>query len=420
MTHIPTKINYHQFILMVCKIAKPMQNKQIKQKISVGKIGSKDLVVRSQLNELSVAGQSTSEMLPKSQTSTLVSRDGEQKRVQGSRLTAIKTLVPMLGVEREPLMPTTPSRARRWIREGKATPFYNKGIFCVRLNVETGKAVQEIACGIDPGSKKEGFTVKSEAHTFLNIQADAVTWVKDAVEARRNMRRSRRFRKTPYRKNRTNRSRNGLTPSTKARWQWKLRLVMWLKSVYPISCFVVEDIKAKTKGRRKWDLLFSPLQVGKQWFYGELSSLGKVELKQGWEMAELRLQSGLKKTKKKMDTVFDAHCVDSWVLANWFVGGHIKPDNEKLLLVIPLRFHRRQLHYLKPQKNNLRPQYGGTLSLGFKRGTIIIHRRHGKVYVGGSSKGYLSIHSLKTGKRLTQKIKPLDCKFISYNSWRTV
>ena len=396
-----------------------MRNERVKRKTSVDKIGSKDLVVRSQLNELPVAGQGMSEMLPKSQTSTLVSRDGEQKREQGSRLTANQPCVPVLSVERRPLMPTTPSRARRWIKEGKATPFYSKGIFCVRLNVETGKQVQEVACGIDPGSKKEGFTVKSEAHTFLNIQADAVTWVKDAVEVRRNMRRARRFRKTPCRQNRMNRARGCLPPSTKARWQWKLRLAAWLSKVYPISCFVVEDIKAQTKGQRKWDRSFSPLEVGKNWFYCELDKLGKVELKQGWETAELRAQAELKKTKKKMDAVFAAHCVDSWVLANWFTGGHIKPDNEKLLLVTPLQFHRRQLHVLQPASGGVRRLYGGTRSLGLKRGSIVTHLKYGKTYVGGTSNGHISLHSLETGKRLTQSAKALDCNFVTHNTWRT-
>ena len=79
--------------------------------------------------------------------------------------------------------------ARRWIKSGKATPFWKRGIFCVRLNVEpSDRKVQEIVVGIDPGSKKEAITVKSELRTYLNIQADAVTWVKDAVEVRRNMR----------------------------------------------------------------------------------------------------------------------------------------------------------------------------------------------------------------------------------------
>jgi hypothetical protein len=99
--------------------------------------------------------------------------------------------VPVLDSENRPLMPTTPSRAKRWIKSGKATPFWKKGVFCVRLNIEPSNTHrQPIAVGIDPGSKREAFTVKSKAHTYLNIQTHAVDWVKDHVEIRRNMRRA--------------------------------------------------------------------------------------------------------------------------------------------------------------------------------------------------------------------------------------
>jgi hypothetical protein len=120
-----------------------------------------------------------------------------------------------------------------------------------------------------------------------------------------------------------------------------------------------------------------------------------------------------------MDAVFDAHCVDSWVLANWFTGGHIKPENEKLLLVTPLQFHRRQLHVLQPAKGGVRRLYGGTRSLGWKRGSVVTHPRYGKTYVGGTSSGRISLHAVKTGKRLAQNVKVLDCRFTAYNSWRT-
>jgi hypothetical protein len=81
------------------------------------------------------------------------------------------------------------------------------------------------------------------------------------------MRRARRFRKTPCRANRRNRARGGIPPSTEARWQWKLRLARWLAKLFPVSAFVVEDVKAVTRGKRRWDALFSPLQVGKEWLY---------------------------------------------------------------------------------------------------------------------------------------------------------
>lgn len=316
--------------------------------------------------------------------------------------------VPVVDMDNNPLMPTKPGRARRWIKEGKATPFWKRGVFCVRLNVPPSDTeLQDIAVGIDPGSKKEGYTVKSEAHTFLNLQADAVTWVKDAVEQRRNMRRGRRYRNTPCRQNRINRKRGGIPPSTKARWQWKLRIANWLTKMYPITKFVVEDIKARTReGVRRWNVSFSPLEVGKNWFYEELGKLADVSTLQGYETFELRENHGLKKSKKKLAEIFEAHCVDSWVLANWWTGGHVKPDNTDILCVSPLRFHRRQLHVMQFAKGGVRKNYGGTRSIGFTRGSIVNHTKHGLTYIGGTSKNRISLHSLETGKRICQNAKP--------------
>ncbi len=316
--------------------------------------------------------------------------------------------VPVVDKNQKPLMPTKPSRARRWIKSGKATPFWKKGIFCVRLNVEPSDNVLEaIAVGIDPGSKKEALSVKSESHTYLNIQCDAITWVKGAVKTRREMRRTRRNRKTPCRKPRFNRAKGGLAPSTKARWQWKLRLCQWLKSMFPITDFVVDDIAVTTKkGKRRWNVSFSPLEVGKKWFYSELEKLGNVHILKGYETKELRDRHGLSKNSNKLSNSFSTHCVDSWVLANWQVGGHAAPDNKEILFVVPLQFHRRQLHAFQPSKGGVRRAYGGTRSEGFKRGSYIKHPKYGVCYVGGTSKGRISLHSLLDGKRLCSLRSP--------------
>ena len=106
--------------------------------------------------------------------------------------------VPVVDQVQRPLLPTTLSRARRWIKSGKATAFWKGGLFCVRLNVApSAREGQPIAVGIDPGSKKEGLVVASAAHTYLNIQADAREGVKEAVKQKSRMRRARRGRKTP-------------------------------------------------------------------------------------------------------------------------------------------------------------------------------------------------------------------------------
>jgi hypothetical protein len=100
------------------------------------------------------------------------------------------------------------------------------------------------------------------------------------------------------------------------------------------------------------------------------------------------------------------------------VGGHIQPDNTPMLYLVPLRFHRRQLHRLQPEAGGIRKPYGGTLSLGFKRGSWVRHPAYGVVYIGGASAGRLSLHAMQTGKRLCQNAKPQDLKLLCTASWR--
>lgn len=331
--------------------------------------------------------------------------------------------VPVIDQNQHPLMPTTPARARRWVRDGKATAFWKGGLFCLRLNREpSARESQPIAVGIDPGSKREGYSVLSAAHTYLNIQAEARDGVKEAEAVSKRIRRTRRRRKTPCRQPRQNRKQrqSKLPPSTRARWQWKLRLATFLCQIFPVSIFVVEDIEARTKkGKRRWNRSFSPLEVGKHWFYEEMRKLAPLKLLRGYETKTLREQLGFKKTSKKLAEVWNAHCVDAWCLAYSSVEGNTTPDNQQLVCIAPLNWHRRQLHRFQPEKRGKRKPYGGTLSQGIKRGTLVLHPRWGKVYVGGSMDGKLSLHDLCTGKRLTQGARPTDCAVLKLLRWRT-
>ncbi len=331
--------------------------------------------------------------------------------------------VPVVDQDQHPLMPTTPARAKRWIKSGKATHFWKGGIFCVRLNAQpSAREVQPLAVGIDPGSKREGYSVTSAAHTYLNIQAEARESVKDAEEQSTRMRRTRRNRKTPCRQPRQNRhqGKKRLPPSTRARWQWKLRLATFLCQILPVSTFVVEDIKAQTKlKQRRWNRSFSPLEVGKHWFYEQIRKLAPLQIMQGYETKALRDQLGFKKTSKKLAEVWEAHCVDAWCLAYSAVGGSTAPDNKRLVCIAPLNWHHRQLHRFQPEKGGKRKPYGGTLSQGIKRGTLVKHPKWGKATVGGTMDGRLSLHDPQSNKRLTQTAKVADCKHIKLLRWRT-
>ena len=326
--------------------------------------------------------------------------------------------VPVVSAAGKPLMPCHPARARELVRKGRAVRRFTKGFFYIRLLDRTDGDIQLIACGIDPGSKWEGITVKSRVHTFLNIHADAVTHVKDAVKARREMRRGRRFRKTPCRKPRQNRSIGSLSPSTKARWEWKLRMARFLAGLYPIGVFVVEDVAAGPRhGQRRWNAHFSPLEVGKRWFYEELGQNARVMTVRGYETKQMRDALDLRKTSDKSMETFWAHCVDAWVLAAMAVGGTV-PENTRIVRVVPLRFRRRSLHLRQPGKGGVRRRHGGTVSLGLRRGTQVLHPRYGFCYVGGNMGGRLSLHRMRDGKRLCQNARRKDIVVLAPCSWR--
>ncbi len=324
--------------------------------------------------------------------------------------------VPVVDKHQKPLMPTKPSRARKWMRDKKATPFFKNGVFCLRLNVDpSDRYFQEIAVGVDPGSKKEGFTVKSESHTYLNVQADAHNKVGKKIEKRRELRRGRRSRKCPNRKNRMNRLGNKvrIPAGTRARWDWKLRILGWLSKLYPITRVCVEDIKAPTiEHAKKWNQSFSPLEVGKQWFYTEIAKRWQLRTLQGWETKAIRDRLSLKKSSKKLSETFDAHCVDSWCLAYHSVGGDNLPDNTDIFCISPIPIRRRELHRQNPQKGGKRPRYGGTTWNGLVKNTLVRHVRHGLTRISGFSEQGISLYSLE-GKRLCQNGKTKDFRVLT-------
>lgn len=321
--------------------------------------------------------------------------------------------VPVLDKDKKPLMPCSEKRARKLMDKGEAKPYWCKGIFCIILQREPNtRYMQDVVVGVDPGSKWEGLTVKSEAHTLLNVQTEAKIDVKKKMETRRNLRRTRRTRKLRYRKCRFNRSRSKgyIAPSTKARWDWKISLINWFRKMYPITDIAIEDIAAKTwKNARKWNVNFSPLEVGKNYFRNWVSDqrLFLHEFK-GYETSEMRKGYGLKKNSNKAKQDFYTHCVDSWVLANEVIGGHTKVDNEKTIYLKPLNRYRRQLHVQKPSKGGKRRRYGGTRSLGLERGTMVKHKNKGNAFIGGYSNSNISLHTIENNSRFYRYAKTSD------------
>lgn len=324
-------------------------------------------------------------------------------------------------------MPCTPAKARHLLKEGKARPKRDKlGIFYIQLTYEQEPNNQPLVVGIDPGSKFEGYSVVGAKETVLNLMAEAPTHVKDAVEVRRTMRRARRHRKKwrrPSRNNNRLAGRKRIPPSTRSRWEAKARIVGCLRRILPLTDAAVEDVRAVTrKGKSgRWNTAFSPVQVGKDHLYRLLESMGLTVWKyEGWQTKESRDRLGLKKSKSKSRRSFESHAVDAWALAAT-VSGATAPTCTRLWYVATIRLHRRQLHRLQPAKGGKRAPYGGTRSLGLKRGTLVRHPKYGLCAVGGHDRKRqtISLHDYRTNKRLTQGAKSADCQALTWTPYRT-
>jgi hypothetical protein len=339
--------------------------------------------------------------------------DPEEKSYDGADIGKDRTRVPVVALDGTPLMPCTATKARRLLESGEARYKWNKlGMFYLVLNymprqIET----QPMTLGIDPGSKFEGYSVVGTEDNLANLMTETKTWIKKAVETRKIMRRARRFRNTRIRKCKSNRKKGKhVAPSTRARVEARVEIARQLGKIIPIKTVAVEDVKAaskkgKSRSVKKWNTNFSALQVGKQHMYSSLRNLGfKVKLFPGYETKAIRDKIGLKKSRNKSKPVFETHCLDAWAIASKMSGAK-KPTDRKIIYLKPIQLHRRQLHALQFSKGSKRRPYGGTISKGIKRGTLVRDSVYGLCYVGGESKTGVSLHSYSTGDRIARKRK---------------
>ncbi len=325
--------------------------------------------------------------------------------------------VPVLTPSGKPLMPTKASRARRWLKEGKARVVYNDlGIFQIQL-VQSPRhsKTQPIVVGIDPGKLYTGIGVQSAKFTLwlAHLQLPFKT-VTERMEQRSMMRRTRRgrrinrkiaFNKRAHRQERfDNRKQRKIPPSIRANRELELRVLNELMDIYPIATVVYEVVKARP------DKGFSPVMVGQRWQLDNLrNSSYDVREVFGWETSNIRQQLGLQKQKhSKGDAIPATHAVDGVALActafikygtinNCTMGwkGSVKVTLAPFTIIRRSPVSRRQLHLMAPSKGGKRRKYGGTVTRhGFRKGDYVEATQGDKVYrgwVSGDTKTQVSV-----------------------------
>ncbi len=146
----------------------------------------------------------------------------------------------VLDAEKRPLSPCHPAVSRKLLKEGKAAVYRRYPFTIILKRAVPDAEVQPIRMKVDPGSKTTGIALVQE-----NQSGDVVVWagelthrgqqIKNALEKRSAIRKSRRNRKTRYRKarfqNRT-RLKGWLAPSLKSRVD---NIQSWFSKLYRLS-----------------------------------------------------------------------------------------------------------------------------------------------------------------------------------------
>ena len=225
-----------------------------------------------------------------------------------------------------PLMPMKSNRITKFITSGKGKIRYDRklGLHYLQLLVEPSDyATQDITIGLDPGSSFDGFSVVSKDTHHVNIELvqrpkrgkNSIKSLKTRQRTNRRIRRS-RLRHRPIRfDNRT--KKNQITPTIRANVDFRKWLITRLVKMYPITRVVVEDVRYNHYKSNTGNS-FSLVEQGKTELYNWIKNQGLLlEKFSGYDTKNLRINTfgGDPKIRDKSSRSFEAHCVDSFVLA---------------------------------------------------------------------------------------------------------
>jgi N6-L-threonylcarbamoyladenine synthase len=139
-------------------------------------------------------------------------------------------------------MPTTQRKARILLKQKKAKVICYEP-FTIQLLLATGETKQDIVLGVDAGSKTIGLSATTEKQEIYSAEVEMRTDIVELLATKRQYRRSRRNRKTRYRKARfQNRKKpeGWLAPSIQNKIRLHMSIIEKLYKILPISKTIVE------------------------------------------------------------------------------------------------------------------------------------------------------------------------------------
>jgi N6-L-threonylcarbamoyladenine synthase len=152
----------------------------------------------------------------------------------------------------EPLMPTTRyGRVRRLLRKGLAVVVDYRP-FTIQLTYDTPDGVQEVSLGVDAGTKHVGLSATTKKKVLFEAELLLRSDIVDKLSTRREFRRTRRNRKTRYRKQRfLNRAKSKkpgwIAPSVRQKVGSHIYWIFKICKLLPIKKITVETAQFDTQ-----------------------------------------------------------------------------------------------------------------------------------------------------------------------------
>lgn len=152
------------------------------------------------------------------------------------------------------------------LRHGKAH-VVSRVPFVVQLDYESTTYTQDVSLGIDAGSKHIGVSASSERKELLAAQVELKSDVVNLLSTRRELRQTRRNRKTRYREQRfyNRKKKDGwLTPSVEQKVESHLKVIRLVHKLLPITKTTIEVAQFDAQKIKNTDIKGNEYQQGEQ------------------------------------------------------------------------------------------------------------------------------------------------------------
>ena len=176
-------------------------------------------------------------------------------------------MVYVLSKTRQPLMPTENHAKVRVLLKQQKAKIVHRCPFTIQLLYDSTDYTQPVSLGIDAGSRHIGVSATTETKVLYEADVTLRNDIVDLLSTRREARRSRRNRKTRYRKPRfNNRTRkNGwLAPSVQQKVDTHLTVVRKVTEILPVSNITVETASFDIQKIKNPDIAGTGYQQGEQ------------------------------------------------------------------------------------------------------------------------------------------------------------